>query len=481
MTQTQNLLQWLHHLPLPTFSYPVEHKYPWKYFNLFVYIGSIIVLALLAVVSFATQGYETQTILSTTYNQTQFHWFNNFSPAPKAGTLCDPHVFAIGDSFQTTQGVFLWTLDYTVLPDPDDPSQNNNTLIQVNDRGVSYPGYPLGENDCDIAWMQVTADLATSTSSINAIIRCNLDGSFPISASTSFTASNIPGRATWNSNRYLIPGFTLPGASTNAVERFNFVTGSMLLQPAGLDLLLTMRKHVDAILPSNVVTLAATLPGFLDSAGYNPPPIDCTSNPLKPALSTLGFSNMTFTNNTAASQIFQTLFYNATANFMQAMLAAVRIDFGNKCPNYLTHPSLINETFLATPDLTPDQYTHYFQSDESIGTPFYDILHHDNIWLQDNLSGIQLPIYDVDLVYISAAYLCHITVRKGIAQLVVAIAGAMSSLFLSIWGIFMYFAQAFVAKRPKTDYCNGHWQSDVEEGSPIVSGPRSGLTVNKTE
>ncbi|KAG8993725.1 hypothetical protein FRB94_010392 [Tulasnella sp. JGI-2019a] len=288
--------------------------------------------------------------------------------------------------------------------------------------------------------MQVTADLFTWTSNINAVVRCAPDESFHVSASTVFTASTIPGRATWNANRYFIPGFAIPGSTTREIETFNFLSGQ-LLQPAGIDLLLTLRNNMGPPGTTGVVTVAATLDR--DLSPYNPPPINCTANPLTPVLATLGFNNMTFTNNTVATQIFQTLFFNATANFMHAMLATVRLDFGNKCPNFLTNTSLIDETFYPTPNLTEGQYNH-FQSNEFVPRSFYDILHSDNIYLYNSF-GLTLPLYDVDYVYINAPYLCHLTEPKARLELFVSVVVAVFGLWSSASVIMMIVVPWFLA------------------------------------
>ncbi|KAG8878842.1 hypothetical protein FRB97_002169 [Tulasnella sp. 331] len=219
---------------------------------------------------------------------------------------------------------------------------------------------------------------------------------------------------------------------------------------------------MDPTAASNVVTVAATLDSYWDYFG--PPPTNCTANPLTPILSTLGFNNMTFTNNTVASQMFHSLFYNTTANFMHAMLASVRLDFGNKCPNYLTDQSLINTTFLATPDLTPDQYSIYFQSDEYIPRSFNDIIRSDNVYLNDIL-GVKLPVYDIEDVYVTAPYLCHLTVRKGTVQLLASLAIAISSLSMSVWSIFQFLAPWFAQYQHMElpNYCK---HPDLEKCSP---------------
>ncbi|KAG9022726.1 hypothetical protein FRB95_014281 [Tulasnella sp. JGI-2019a] len=296
---------------------------------------------------------------------------------------------------------------------------------------ISYTSHPFGTSSCDVSWMQVTVDLFTWTSSINAVVRCAPDESFHVGASTLFTASKIPGRATWDANRYYVLSWTVPGSMMNEVETSNFFVGravSFSLQPAVIDLLLTLRNNMRPPGTTSVMVVAATLD--LDPSPYNPPPISCIANPLTPVLAALGFSNMTFTNNTVATQM---LSFNTTANFMRATLAAVRLDFGNKCPYFLTNTSLIDETFH--PQLTEDQYNH-FQSNEFVPRSFYDILHSDNAQLSDNF-GLTPPFYDVDYAYVNAPYLCHLTEPKKTLELLVSIVVVIFGLFSTAWGVIM--------------------------------------------
>ncbi|KAG8883042.1 hypothetical protein FRB97_007307 [Tulasnella sp. 331] len=223
-----------------------------------------------------------------------------------------------------------------------------------------------------------------------------------------------------------------------------------------------MRKHINTTDAGQVVMFTA--------GSYPTPPLQCSSNPLDPFLNALGFDNMTTADNRAASDKFQSLFYNTTANYMHAMLAAVRLDYGNQCPNFLTDPSLINQTFLETPELTPEEYTRYYNTAESSTQSFLDILRSDNAVRSYNW-GLNLPLYDVESVYITAPYLCHFTVRKGAAQFVVSIAVATFSLFLTGWGVFQCFAPRFAIHEDPVGamYCHAH---KLESGTQPITRPK---------
>ncbi|KAG9006250.1 hypothetical protein FRB94_000875 [Tulasnella sp. JGI-2019a] len=86
--------------------------------------------------------------------------------------------------------------------------------------------------------------------------------------------------------------------------------------------------------------------------------------------------------------------------------------------------------------------------------------------MESNLNWITLPLNATDAVYITAPYLCHLTIRKGAAQLVVSVTVAMSSLFLSGWSMFQFFAPWVVTyNSPKANHCIGHVKSDLEASS----------------
>ncbi|KAG9039447.1 hypothetical protein FRB95_010736 [Tulasnella sp. JGI-2019a] len=228
---------------------------------------------------------------------------------------------------------------------------------------------------------------------------------------------------------------------------------------------------------SNIITIATRIDEVVGT-------LDCSPKPLHPNLSALGFSNFTFTNNTVAVNTFNDLFYNATSNYMQAMLAAVRLDFGNRCPNFLTDLAYIDQTFLETPKLTPETYKQYFQTDESLPQSFYSFITRGKAFafIEPNLYWITLPLYATDAVYITAPYLCHLTVRKGAAQLVVSVTVAMSGLFLSGWSMFQFFAPWFIThNNPKANNCIGHFEWDLKSASRSKGeeepDPNPGLSV----
>ncbi|KAG9011770.1 hypothetical protein FRB94_007761 [Tulasnella sp. JGI-2019a] len=183
---------------------------------------------------------------------------------------------------------------------------------------------------------------------------------------------------------------------------------------------------------------------------------------------------MTFANNPVAIGIFKELFYNATFNYMQVISAAIRFEFGNKCPNFLTNPSYINQTFIETPTLTPDIYREYFRSARIPPHSFYSRITASSNE-SSNLHWTHLPLNATKPVYINASYLCRVMVRKESTQLVVSIAVAMYGMFFSCWSIFEFFAPRFFTRnKPNANNCIGHIELGIEAGERLEDERRSG-------
>jgi hypothetical protein len=127
----------------------------------------------------ALTGYETVTAFKSDFNATQSFWYNKYMPyrVPTPGTLCDPHVFNVGDPFTTNYTFFEWTIQ-------------SITTANAGNSGISYKGATL--NDCDVSSMYVDADLRTWSVAFTVVVQCQYENQ--ISAQTSFTISVLPGR-----------------------------------------------------------------------------------------------------------------------------------------------------------------------------------------------------------------------------------------------------------------------------------------------
>jgi hypothetical protein len=129
----------------------------------------------------ALTGYETIPVFLSDFNATQSHWFNRFLPthAPEPGTLCDPHVFNLGDAFTTNYRLFEWKIE-------------SIRKANAGDSGVSYTGSTL--EDCDVSALYVTGDIVTFTVDYTVIVTCKSKLGFELDARTDFSISNMPGK-----------------------------------------------------------------------------------------------------------------------------------------------------------------------------------------------------------------------------------------------------------------------------------------------
>ncbi|KAG9024395.1 hypothetical protein FRB95_011557 [Tulasnella sp. JGI-2019a] len=250
-----------------------------------------------------------------------------------------------------------------------------------------------------------------------------------------------------------------------------------LLQSAGIDLLTALRLETDPSSQSHLLSLSAS--SNITSPCNGP---DDYTNPhlaLDVVLEMLGFSNMTLTANEAALEIFDASLYNTTYNFIQVMLASVRVDIGNQCPTNLlmTQPDIINTTLLQTPKLTNATYFDYYPQGLVTAKSLYGIINSDNTYLNDTFQ-FTLPLNGSTEIFLQAPFLCHLTVLKSPVQVIVSVAVAMAGLFMSGWGLFNTIASWFATRRnPEANYCDGHWRdlrrSDPESASAPVSEERS--------
>ena len=129
----------------------------------------------------ALTGYQTITVFQSNFNATQTLWFNKFIPFrnPQPGTLCESHVFNVGDPLTTNYSFFQWNIASILRPN-------------AGESGISYSGAPL--TFCDVTSVFIDGSLISWTMDFTVISSC-VDGDlFNVTASTSFSASLLPGR-----------------------------------------------------------------------------------------------------------------------------------------------------------------------------------------------------------------------------------------------------------------------------------------------
>ncbi|KAG9038011.1 hypothetical protein FRB95_003404 [Tulasnella sp. JGI-2019a] len=440
-------------LPLPKQSYAITRQYPWKYFHQLLYGGTVLAFGFIVAVAFATQGYEPKPVLLSDYNATQHHWFNHFSPKPKPGTLCDPHVFSLGDSFQTSHSTFSWMLDYILL------------RATTTDHGISYSGESL-TGRCNVTQVEVWADLQSWTTEVTVTIGCDPSSGFPVSATTSFIASPYLQKTTIGSNRFI----RTSDATVALTSNVNALTSAAVLEFAGIDVLNTLRIQNAA---SQATSFGAVLhPNSSTGAA-------CYVRQFTPFINMVGFNNATLSNDPAAVRLFVSTFWNVTSNYMQTMLAAANFDIGSLCASFLTDPSLINSMLYKTPALENKAADAYVQG--GLPASFLEVLNLDPAQQIEEYT-ITLPLQSDGDVLVLAAYLCHLSRRKGAAQLFIAVVVATSSLTLTSWTVVMCVAKWFVMREPEANFCSGHASHPPNSvGRAMASeDPESGSRVPST-
>ena len=124
-------------------------------------------------------GYETITSLEEDFNITQVFWLDRVVPQP--GTLCQPLVLMLGDSFVTNSSVFLWDLELITKA-----NHSSSSLV--------YKG--SGLQGCDVIAIYLNGNMNPPTLDVVAVISCkDLDG-FDVIGKTAFPVSVMPGTYT---------------------------------------------------------------------------------------------------------------------------------------------------------------------------------------------------------------------------------------------------------------------------------------------
>jgi len=87
--------------------------------------------------------------------------------SPKPGSLCDPHLFKVGDAFTTNYTYFEWNIDGVVK-------------ANAGDSAISYKGIPL--TFCDVTSIYITGDLPSWSGEFTVIVMCKQDDMFKLTA-----------------------------------------------------------------------------------------------------------------------------------------------------------------------------------------------------------------------------------------------------------------------------------------------------------
>jgi hypothetical protein len=181
-------------------DYPITRSFSWPWFTPISLAGSFIVITILSVVNsnhnlptphfklmthfFSTAaltGYETITVFQSDFYATQTFWFDHFLPfhERKPGTICDSHVFNVGDPLTTNYSFFQWNIDSILQP-------------TAGQSGILYSGAPL--TFCDVTTIFMDGTLSSWSMDFTVISSCLDSNLFNVTVRASFSMGLLPGR-----------------------------------------------------------------------------------------------------------------------------------------------------------------------------------------------------------------------------------------------------------------------------------------------
>ncbi|KAJ7487912.1 hypothetical protein FB451DRAFT_1225903 [Mycena latifolia] len=412
-------------------DYPITRSFPGKVFTPAAYIGAIIVLGFLTTVNVALTGYDTITVFQSDYNVTQIHWYHQYLPSlmPKPGTLCDPRVFNLGDTFTTNYTLFRYTIASVIS-------------ANAGDSGISYKGRTL--ENCDITSLYLHGDVNSYTIDYTAVVTCRSE-TYQFTARTDFSLSSLAGKY----NQLLGVERSLKNQEEGFFNKIRDSRGVVLDSVASLSSkdgatrLFTLSQATNGTSPT-IISLRADFPfcpaslGLAATCAVTIPQFEISS-------SFVAYSNLTFQQYFSDEPLSDTnqpvitdVTYSVLANIIQTMYAAVRIDLGNPSPNnFLLNTSAIPGTIFSTFPTIPGVYS---TSDE------YANLIGASVNPDFNITGL-LPLTTTGPAELDVVYLCRFQRRKAPAQAFIAVLVATLSMFGTGWGVFLALATKIVKRR----------------------------------
>ncbi|KAJ3546875.1 hypothetical protein NMY22_g1867 [Coprinellus aureogranulatus] len=430
----------------PNIEYPATHEFQSKLFNRLVYPAALLSLVILTIANVALVGYESSVALSSDFNATQTFWFHSFIPPPRPGTLCDPHVFNVGETLVTNTSIFDWKILAITRPN-------------AGKSGIAYNGAAL--DSCDVAQMSFFGDIRTYNLEINAYIACNARDGLEVIATTSLAFSPLPGR------RGPILR-NLRQASDDVLNTHLMDMFVMATDDAGSRLWNIFQAS------NRTGTVAVSLEAYTEfcpsSVGFqNGAPLACATDPPQfnlTAANTIDASldllqDASFPPSPGPRLVLDDNLRPPITNILHLALAAIRIDLGNPSPNnFLTHPEVLNRTLVdvfpaigATPSMQSQLFTYLEQQTAVIGS--------------DSGSAFD-PFTIPGPAILQAVYVCRLQKRRSAGNLIVTVFVATAGMFTSGWAFFIFLARYIHSTREKAEESEGE-RSDGAELQPLTT------------
>ncbi|KAJ6484452.1 hypothetical protein C8R47DRAFT_1280653 [Mycena vitilis] len=414
-------------------EYPLTRRFPGKYFALAAFLGAFIVLVFLTTVNVVLTGYETINVFKSDYNVTQSHWYHQYIPSlmAKPGTLCDSRVFNLGDTFTTNYTLFQYSISSVVS-------------ANAGDSGISYTGWTL--EDCDITSLYVHGDVSSYTLDYTAIVECRNDA-YDFSARTDFSLSSLAGKYNQLLGVQRLRRNRQGGSLFNKTRDARGVVLDAVTSLSSTDVasrIFTLAQATNGTSPV-IISLQADFPfcptalGRIAACAVAVPTFNISS-------SFVSYSNLTFQQYFASDPptdfnqpVITNDTFNALANVIQTIYAAVRIDLGNPSPNnFLLNTSVIPATIFSTfPATQPGIYDTSAEYANLVGTAVNPDF---------NITGL-LPLTVEGPAQMDVVYLCRFQLPLAPAQAFIAVLVATLSMFSSGWAIFLVIATKVVKGR----------------------------------
>ncbi|KAF8802524.1 hypothetical protein BYT27DRAFT_7261057 [Phlegmacium glaucopus] len=416
-------------------DYPISRSFNRRWFTPISLAGAVLVIAILSIVNTALTGYETITVFQSDFNATQTHWFDGFMPfhEPKPGTLCESHVFNVGDPLTTNYSFFQWTIDSIIRPN-------------AGESGLSYSGAPL--TFCDVVSVYLDGSLLSWSIDFTVISACVDVNSFNVTARTSFSTAVLPGRYS--------PLLGLTRRLSDGTEDVRGAILDGLLKTAAQDF---GTRTYNAFLFSNhssAVTFSAQANfnycpmslGLNASCAINPPQFNIiAAATVLPNSTIYSYDSQAPTDPTWNPWVLDNDTELAIYNLLQTVYASIRIDLGNPSSNnFILNPAALNGTIAPT-----------FPVTQANGVPFSNSTLYAG-WIAPipRLQKI-LPVTVSGPATIQVVYPCQFQQRKSTGQLVISVLVATLSMFSTGWAVFMLIATAIVKRNnPTANRCEGH-------------------------
>ncbi|KAH8826071.1 hypothetical protein DL96DRAFT_1607099 [Flagelloscypha sp. PMI_526] len=462
---------------LPRLEYSITRPYPWAWYSETVTFLSVSFLVIVTLVNVAATGYEPITFISTNFNETQKFWWSAFDPN-RNDPLCDSKNVMIGDTFQTVNSAFQYSVQQTSRSIPNTSyvqGTSGQPAYLINTPGISYSGRSL-TTDCLNGYgsplMNLVADLSQRSVEARASFGCSEPYEFVQERgfSQSFNLVTV-----FKMKQFALPAaenqiYTGVDQKTNAAFTLNAV-----LDDLASDILVALLGQ-DSNSPTSVTLVEAfsrtwcpelgAWDGSMFSTGSSSELQNCRSQKGRlgsPSQTILLKNGSTASSSSAPSSpppdpnLLPKALNQSVENFFLAFAAATTGDLGRWDPGSIfVGNNMLNQTLSSSPDVTA------IIANTSSSSVFTNLVGQNQttsnvaVILARNGVGSGQPngVGAIPLLAsqqqpdttITTLYTCHGRKRKSPLNLIISVIVADLSMFGAFWGT-LTLVSAILAKR----------------------------------